>query len=38
VRPFLLALAYLLGSFDAFQLVGTFNRLHLAHLVFGAGS
>lgn len=36
VRPFLLALAYLLGSFEAFQLLGTFNRLHLARLVFGA--
>ncbi|MGW5150114.1 tyrosine-type recombinase/integrase [Rhodococcus koreensis] len=36
VRPFLLALAYLLGRFDAFQLLGTFNRLHLARLVFGA--
>jgi integrase len=36
VRPFLLALAYLLGRFDAFQLLGTFNRLHLGRLVFGA--
>jgi integrase len=35
VRPFLLALAYLLGGFDAFQLLGTFNRLHLGRLVFG---
>ena len=35
VRPFLLALAYLLGGFVAFQLLGTFNRLHLARLVFG---
>lgn len=37
VRPFLLALAYLLGGFDDFQLLGTFNRLHLARFVFGAG-
>jgi integrase len=36
VRPFLVALGYLLGNFDDFQLLGTFNRLHLAHLVFGA--
>jgi integrase len=35
VRPFLLALAYLLGSFTDYQHVGNFNRLHLAHLVFG---
>lgn len=35
VRPFLVALGYLLGGFDAFHLLGTFNRLHLAHLVFG---
>jgi integrase len=38
VRLFLLALAYLLGGFDAFQLLGTFNRLHLGRLVFGAGT
>ena len=37
VRPFLLALAYLFGGFDDFQLLGTFNRLHLARFVFGAG-
>lgn len=36
MRPSLLALAYLLGRFNAFQLLGTFNRLHLARLVFGA--
>ena len=35
VRPFLVALGYLLGGFDDFQLLGTFNRLHLAQLVFG---
>jgi integrase len=36
VRPFLIALGYLLGGFDAFEQLGTFNRLHLAGLVFGA--
>jgi len=36
VRPFVVALAYLLGGFDAVELLGTFNRLHLARLVFGA--
>jgi hypothetical protein len=36
VRPFLVAFGYLLGDFDDFQLLGTFNRLHLAQLVFGA--
>lgn len=36
VRPFLVALGYLLGGFDDFHLLGTFNRLHLAQLVFGA--
>ncbi len=36
VRPFLVALGYLLGGFDDLQLLGTFNRLHLAQLVFGA--
>lgn len=35
VRPFLVALGYLLGGFDDFHLLGTFNRLHLAQLVFG---
>jgi integrase len=30
------AAAYLLGGFDAFHLLGMFNRLHLARLVFGA--
>jgi integrase len=35
VRPFLVAIGYLLGGFDDFHLVGTFNRLHLAQLVFG---
>jgi hypothetical protein len=36
VRPFLIALGYLLAGFDAFERLGTFNRLHLAGLVFGA--
>ena len=35
VRPFLVALAYLLGGFSDFQHLGMFNRLHLARLVFG---
>lgn len=35
VRPFLVALAYLLGGFSDFQHLGMFNRLHLAQLVFG---
>ncbi len=35
VRPLLLALAYLLGGFTDYQHLGNFNRLHLAHLVFG---
>ncbi len=35
VRPFVVALAYLLGGFTAFQHLGTFNRRHLASLVFG---
>ncbi|MFI6451464.1 hypothetical protein ACIBF6_07900 [Streptosporangium amethystogenes] len=35
VRPFLIALGYLLGGFTDFQHLGNFNRLHLAHLVFG---
>ncbi|MGH8879842.1 MAG: tyrosine-type recombinase/integrase, partial [Stackebrandtia sp.] len=34
VRPFVIALGYLLGGFDAFEYLGTFNRLHLARLVF----
>jgi hypothetical protein len=36
VRPFLVALAYLLGGFTDFQHLGMFNRLHLAQLVFGS--
>ncbi len=36
VRPFAVTLAYLLGGFDRFERLGTFNRLHLAGLVFGA--
>ncbi|MEU5852739.1 hypothetical protein [Saccharopolyspora shandongensis] len=35
VRPFLVALGYLLGGFTGFQHLGNFNRLHLARLVFG---
>jgi integrase len=35
VRPFLAALAYLLGGFTSFHQLGNFNRLHLACLVFG---
>ncbi len=35
VRPFLIALGYLLGGFNGFEQLGTFNRLHLAGLVFG---
>jgi integrase len=38
VRPFLVALAYLLTGFDDFQHLGMFNRLHLAQLVFGTGA
>jgi integrase len=36
VRPFVVALAYLVGGFDHFERLGTFNRFHLAKLVFGA--
>ncbi|MGW9032507.1 tyrosine-type recombinase/integrase [Streptomyces sp. NPDC055722] len=36
VRPYLIALGYLLGGFADFQHLGNFNRLHLAQLVFGA--
>jgi len=35
VRPFVVALGYLLGGFTSFQHLGNFNRLHLACLVFG---
>ena len=35
VRPFVVALAYLLGGFTDFHRLGTFNRLHLACLIFG---
>jgi len=35
VRPFVLALAYLLGGFDHFHAIGMFDRLYLAGLVFG---
>lgn len=38
VRPFLVALGYQLGGVDAFEQLGTFNRLHLAGLVFGAAA
>jgi integrase len=37
VRPFVVALAYLVG-FDRFEQLGTFNRLHLAKLVLGTGA
>jgi integrase len=36
VRPFVIALGYLLGEFSDFQHLGNFNRLHLADLIFGA--
>jgi hypothetical protein len=36
VRPFVMALGYLLGEFSEYQHLGNFNRLHLANLVFGA--
>ncbi|MDA8297688.1 MAG: site-specific integrase [Actinomycetota bacterium] len=36
VRPFVIALAYLVAGFDRFEQLGTFNRLHLAKLAFGA--
>jgi len=36
VRPFVMALGYLLGEFSDYQYLGNFNRLHLANLVFGA--
>lgn len=35
LRPFLVALGCLLGGFTGFHRLGTFNRLHLAGLVFG---
>ena len=35
VRPLLVAVGYLLGGFSDVQELGTFNRLHLAQLVFG---
>jgi integrase len=35
VRPFLVALGYLLGGFTGFHHLGNFNRQHLACLVFG---
>jgi integrase len=35
VRPYLVAMAYLLDCFAAFELLGPFNRLALAHRVFG---
>ncbi|HUO37499.1 MAG TPA: hypothetical protein VMU34_06555 [Mycobacterium sp.] len=35
VRPFVVALAYLLGGFSDFHRLGMFNRLHLACLIFG---
>ena len=36
VRPFVIALGYLLGEFTDFQHLGNFNRLYLAQLIFGA--
>lgn len=36
VRPFVVALGNLIAGFSDFQHLGMFNRLHLAHLVFGA--
>ena len=36
VRPFTIALGYLLGEFSDFQHLGNFNRLQLAQLVFSA--
>ena len=38
VRPFAVALAYLVSGFDRFEQLGTFNRLHLAKLVFGTAA
>ena len=38
MRPFLVALAYLISGFTDFQHLGMFNRLHLAQLVFGSGA
>ena len=35
VRPHVVALAYLLGGFTDFHRLGTFNRFHLACLIFG---
>jgi hypothetical protein len=35
VRPYLVAMAYLLDGFAAFELLGPFNRVALAHRVFG---
>jgi integrase len=35
VRPFVVALAYLLGGFTDFHRLGTFNRFRLACLIFG---
>jgi integrase len=35
VRPLLIALAHQLGGFTDFHHLGTFNRLHLARLVYG---
>lgn len=34
-RSFLISLASLLAGFTGFQHLGMFNRLHLAHLIFG---
>lgn len=38
VRPFVVAAGYLIGGFTDLQRLGTFNRLHLAQLVFGSSA
>ncbi|MDZ7578637.1 MAG: site-specific integrase [Candidatus Nanopelagicales bacterium] len=35
-RPFVIALGAVIGGFTAVERLGTFNRLHLAQLVFGS--
>jgi integrase len=37
VRPFLVAIGYVLGGFTGFHQLGNFNRFHLARLIFGQG-
>jgi hypothetical protein len=36
VRPYMVAIAYLLDCFSAFHLLGRFSRIALAHRVFGS--